>query len=103
MPHQLGHGASVYNGHLRENVNLTPVAECLEVELSLPVFTTYVCRGWNSNTQPSACEVNALTDYATGAVLLSLLTREIILTIMQVTWNECNCRQVNKGSPKVLK
>ena len=34
------------------------------VELSLPVFTTQVCRGWDSNTQPSASDSNALTTYA---------------------------------------
>ena len=34
------HGASVYNGHLRGPVTLTPVREHLAVELSLPVFTT---------------------------------------------------------------
>ena len=42
----------------------TPVAEHLAVELSLPVFTTLVCRGWDSNTKHSACESNALTDCA---------------------------------------
>ena len=31
------------NGHLRGPVTLTTVAECLAVELSLPVFTTEVC------------------------------------------------------------
>ena len=51
----LWHGASVYNGHLRGPVTFTPIAERLAVELSLPVFTTYVCRGWDSNNQPSAC------------------------------------------------
>ena len=28
--------------------------------------TTKVCRGWDSNTQPSACDANALTDWATA-------------------------------------
>ena len=35
---------------------------------SLPVFTTKVCRGWDSKTQPSACEANTLTHCATAAV-----------------------------------
>ena len=35
-----------YNGHLRGPVTLAPIAKRLPVELSLPVFTTYVCRGW---------------------------------------------------------
>ena len=44
MSHLLWHWASVYNGHLRGPVAITPFAECLAVDLSLPVFTTYVCR-----------------------------------------------------------
>ena len=45
-------GASVYNGHLRGHVTLTPNVERLAVELSLLVLTTLVRRGWDSNTQP---------------------------------------------------
>ena len=37
VPRLLWHGASVYNGHLRGPVTLTPNAECLAVERSLPV------------------------------------------------------------------
>ena len=37
-PRLLWHGGSVYNGHLRGPVTLTPCAERLAVELSLPVF-----------------------------------------------------------------
>ena len=38
----------------RGPVTLAPIAERLAVELSLPVVTTYrVCRGLDSNTQPS--------------------------------------------------
>ena len=39
VPHLLWHGTSFYNGHLRGPVTLTPVAELLAVELSLPVLT----------------------------------------------------------------
>ena len=46
----------------------TPVAERLAVKVSQPVFTTYVCRGWDSNIQPSACDANALTDCTIAAV-----------------------------------
>ena len=46
VPHLLWHGASIYNGHLRGPVTFAPIAKRLPVELSLPVFTTYVCRGW---------------------------------------------------------
>ena len=40
VSHLLWHGSSVYNGHLRGPVTLTPIAERLAVELSRPVFTT---------------------------------------------------------------
>ena len=42
-------------------------AERLAVELSLPVLASWVCRGWDSNTQPSAFGANALTHCATAA------------------------------------
>ena len=38
MPDPLRHGPTVYNGHRRGPVTLSPVAERLAVELSLPVF-----------------------------------------------------------------
>ena len=43
---------SVYNGYLRRPVTFTHITEHLTVELSLPVLTTWVCHGWDSNTQP---------------------------------------------------
>ena len=46
---------------------LTPVAERLAAEQSLPVLTTYVCRDWESKPQPSGREANTLTDCATAA------------------------------------
>ena len=67
--HVLWHGESVYNGHLRGPVTLTLIVERLAVELSLPVFTTKICRGWDLNTQPSASGANALTFCATVAVM----------------------------------
>ena len=51
---------TVYHGHLRGPVTLTSVAERLAVELSLPVFTTQVCRDRGSNPDLPACEANAL-------------------------------------------
>ena len=54
----------VYNCHLRRPATPTPIAERLAVELSLHVP---VCRGWDSNTKPSACEVNALTQCVQAA------------------------------------
>ena len=71
VPHLLLHGASVYNNHLRGPVTLTPIAERLTVDLllHLPVFKTYVCRRWDSNTQYSACKANALAHCTTAAVI----------------------------------
>ena len=69
VSHVLWHGASIYNCHIRGLVTLTPFAERLAVELSLPDLTTYVYRGLDSNTQPSACGANAVTHYATAVTL----------------------------------
>ena len=44
VPHLPRQGAFIYNGDFRGLVVLTPAAERLAVKLSLPVFTTYVCR-----------------------------------------------------------
>ena len=52
--------ASVYNGRHRGPVTQTPIAERLAAELSLPIFTTWFCHGWDSNTQPFVCGANAL-------------------------------------------
>ena len=61
---------------------LTPIAERFAVELSLPVFTTLVCRGWDSNTKTSARGAHALTHCATTAVYHGLkLQLEAILKI----------------------
>ena len=67
----LWHGASVYNGHLRGPLILIPTAQRLVVELSLPVLTTKVCRGRESNTQFSACEANGLDHCAPAVVILT--------------------------------
>ena len=61
MPHPLRHGPTVYNGHLRGPVTLTPVAERLAVELSLPVFTT--------EPRSPACEAHALPLRHRGGLL----------------------------------
>ena len=89
VPHLLFHVASVYNGHLRGQwwhallfLRLRSVAAatpyvtrgiCLYnghlrgPVTRIPVFTTKICRGWDSNTQPSACKAYALTNSATTA------------------------------------
>ena len=84
VPQLLWHVTSVYNGHLRGPITLTPNAKCWEVELSLPVFITKVCRGWDVNTQPSPCEANALNYGATAAVAIR------ILIILRLSWHVSN-------------
>ena len=49
-------------------MTLTPSPERLAVELSLPVCMVYICRGWDSNIQPSACGANALIHSAFAVV-----------------------------------
>ena len=66
VPHLLGHGASVYNGHLRGP--MTP--ECTFCrDLGCEAVTTFfydLALSWlGSNTQPSACGANALTHCTT--------------------------------------
>ena len=73
IPHLLWHRASIYSGHLRGPVTLAPNAERWAVELSLPVLTTYVCRGLDSNTQPSTSGVNALTHCPWATAILFCL------------------------------
>ena len=69
VPHLLWHWISVYNGHLQEPVTLTPIAERLTVELSLPVNTTY--------TQPTAYGANALTHCATATAPATVVNDQI--------------------------
>ena len=69
VPHLLWHWISVYNGHLQEPVTLTPIAERLTVELSLPVITTY--------TQPTAYGANALTHCATATAPATVVNDQI--------------------------
>ena len=65
--------AFVYTGHLRGPVTLTPIAERLAVELSLPVSTTRVCRGWDSNTQPSACSYPLCHRHGSSALFVCII------------------------------
>ena len=74
----------VYNGHLWGPVTLTSIAERLAVELSI-LFTTYYCRGWDSNTQPSGA--NALTHFATAAVPGSYYRSVMQLACHKCLWN----------------
>ena len=74
----LWYGASIKNGDFRGPMTLTPIGERLALELSLPVFKTYACRRWDSNTQPSACEANALTNCATAAFNVSYKMKDYV-------------------------
>ena len=63
------------HGHLQGPVTLTPIAERLAVELSLPVFYNLglvVYCGWDLKTQTSACAANALSHCANAAGLIAL-------------------------------
>ena len=78
---------SVYNSHLRGPKTRTPSAEHLAVEMSQTVFTTYVCHGWDSNTQPSAYGANALTQCAIAAATVArkhLISAMILFLIIFV-------------------
>ena len=81
VPLLLWHGASVYNGHLRGPVTLTPITENLAVELSLPILKAYVCRGWDSNTQPSTCGAGkiAMNSVNDDNICLLLYADDIVL------------------------
>ena len=60
----LWHGASVYNGHLQGPMTLTTI-HCREFSNGAVAYTYFYDLGLSrlgSNTQPSACKVNALTD-----------------------------------------
>ena len=84
VPHLLWYGPTLYNGHLRGPVTLTPVADRLAVELSLPVFTIQVCcdRGLNSYL-PHARRTFYL--YATAAFYSEMKYIRII-TILKHTY-----------------
>ena len=78
VPHLLWHGPTLYNGLLRGPVILTPVAERLAVEQSLPVFTTQFCCDRGSNPDlPNARRTLYL--YATAAVF-------IVVELERVGW-----------------
>ena len=97
LPHLLWHGTSIYNGLFREPVTLTPIAERLPVEMSLPVITTSVCRDWDSNTQPSASGANALFDCATAAVSILLLSKNCtILPILRIFLEQILRKEFNR-------
>ena len=70
VPHLLWHGTSVYNGHRRGPLTLAPVTDHLGVETSLPVLTTQVCRGCDSNTQTSKHKANVLNDCVTNMFVI---------------------------------
>ena len=74
VPNLLWHGASVYNGHLPGHVTLTSVASSVA---NTTCFSTKVCYGCNSNTQPSACEGNTLTHCAVPAAIYILRVKNL--------------------------
>ena len=95
--YRLWHGTSVYNGHLQGPVTLTPIAERLAVEVSLPYYE-WVCRGWDSNTQPSACGTHALTHCATTTAHLSVTPLQNSCAYEEVIHFSCSYRYNLIGS-----
>ena len=57
--HLLWHGPTLYNGHLRGPVTLTPVAVCMAVELSLPIRS--VATGDRTPISRMGCERSTST------------------------------------------
>ena len=80
MPLLLRHRPTVYNGHLRGPVTHTPVAERLAVELSLPTFTTWVCRDRGSN--PNLMHVRQIR-YLYATVVVKFTCMKYLWTIHQ--------------------
>ena len=68
-------------------VVFAPFAERVIVALSLPVLTTCVSRSWDSNTQPPACDGNALIDCDT-AVAQALSNLIHLFSILRMIENE---------------
>ena len=66
VPHLLWHRTSIYNGHLRGPVTLTPIAERLAVELSL-TCVKYLSLSRLGFEHPIRVLGRALTDSATAA------------------------------------
>ena len=66
---QIRHRPTVYNGHLREPVTLTPVSEHLAVKLSLPVFYDLGLSRPGIEPRSSACEANVLPLRNRGGLL----------------------------------
>ena len=89
------HATSVHC-HLRRSVTLTSPAKRLVVELSLPVFTTYIFGGLDSSIQPYACEENSLTDCPTTAGYIMLNWRKWkYFIIHRCSLSEIHCLVLN--------
>ena len=92
VPHLLWHGASVYNGYLRGPVTLTPIADRLAVELSLPVLRGLSRLGFEHST--FRLRAYALTHCATAAIktfsYMFIYYYKIILFILYTFNINCN-------------
>ena len=64
-------GPSVYNGHLRRPVTITPNAERLAVELTLPVLTTRI----RTPNLPHAGPIALIESATAAAGILLLITQ----------------------------
>ena len=61
-------------------MTLTPISKLLAVELSRPVFTTLVCRGWDWNARPFVCRANA-SDSWVEDIFKNFKSRQCVFTI----------------------
>ena len=69
VPHLLWHGVSIYNGHLWEPVTLTPIAERLAMEPSLPGLNGLGLSRLGFEHAAFRLRANALSHCATAANL----------------------------------
>ena len=71
--------------HLREPVTLTPIDKCLVLELSLLIFSTYVCFRLGFEHPTSHLRVNGLTDCVSITALLKEIHINLRRTFTQFT------------------
>ena len=84
VPHLLWHGTTVYKGHLRGPVTLTPIAERLAVELSLPVLRLRsIAAGIRTPNSPLAVQCSNQLRHRRGQALQLIF---LIDTDLEIDW-----------------
>ena len=77
VSHLLWHGLTVYNGHLRGPLTLTPIAKHWAEKLVLPVLTTWSVTTGDRTPNP-ACEANALPLIHCGGLKVGMSSSKCI-------------------------